>query len=259
MTLALSTINISKANLSNFFFKWGCLVLLFHAITINELYAQSQYGKDTSLFLASGNIAHEKYMSTFEKRALFYNGSEYIRPATGTKGHPFFEYDELQKGNVLFDGVLYKDVMIALDIVSGVLTTVGYQNIQLQLPTEKINHFTINNHLFIPLWDESIVKGKQSFFEVLYQNELKVLVQHKKTSAQSFRPEDPYVFKNSVTYFIQKDNTLTRITNEKTLLETLAGQKDAIKKFMRNNRLNMNTMPVQTIKRSVDHYQQLKK
>ena len=194
MTLAWSTTNGFKTNKGIFLQSWYYALLCFPLLFPFLMHAQQVAVKDEAFLFRSENTTSENYLSILGKRALIYNGIEYIRPSTITKGHPFFESDKDQKGNVSLNGILYNEVPILFDIVSGVLTTVGYQQIRLQLPTENINYFTLQDRLFIPLPDQPGGNGKLLFFEVLYQHDISVLAHHRKYIERAFRAEDPPLF-----------------------------------------------------------------
>ena len=198
------------------------------------------------------------YQSNFHKTSKFYNGVEYIRPLPGTKGHPFLDADTLQKGNVYFDGTLYQDVMIAYDIVTDVLITNGYQNINLVPVPQKIEYFTLNERLFLPISDSLADKnGIRGYFEVLYQNDFTVLVHHKKIAIRAFKAEDPNSFKNIITYYLQQEQKLTLLDTEKKLLNLFDDKKEAVKAFLRRNDFNFKNMPGLTIIKSIQYYQSI--
>lgn len=232
------------------------LIFLFYCFSILQETAAQQKGQIDSADVASityNLIRH--YQSNFTKTSNFYNGAEYIRPLPGTKGHPFLDTDTLQNGNVFFDGILYQDVMIAYDLVTGVLITIGYQNINLIPVPHKIGYFMIKGRLFIPLPNNLEDKsGIQGYFEMLYQNELKVLAHYKKAAVRAFKAEDPYTFKTYTTYYIQQQQKLVKIENEKKLLELFDNKKEDIKAFLRKNNLSFKTRPVPTMIKSIEYY-----
>ena len=80
-----------------------------------------------------------------------YNGIEYVFIYRAVSGFPFFLTDTFEKNNIVYDGTLYKEVPLAYDIVSNEVVTQTPDNYYIQLIPEKINSFSIKNHLFIQL------------------------------------------------------------------------------------------------------------
>lgn len=189
-----------------------------------------------------------------------YAGIEYIGSYPGTTGHPFFEWDTLQQGVVYYNGIRYPDVGVKYDLVSEQLLLLGKQNLFIALIPQKIDFFSIKNHLFVHVKPDSTTQRlpDAGFYEVLYGGPTTVLAKRKKKIERSSRVEDPFIFKQFNTYFVKSSGVYYPVESEKDLLELFGSEAESLKKQLRENGLRFKKDREQSIIKAVAYYDQLK-
>src|SRR5690349_14742788 len=90
----------------------ACATSLFFSVAI---FAQDFLADSVVYKKALGQtISFNPSLAT--KTSGLYTGSRYVRDYYRVKGHPFFETDSLGKGDVFYNGVLYKNVDLLYDL-----------------------------------------------------------------------------------------------------------------------------------------------
>lgn len=203
---------------------------------------------------------YRNYLTQVGDNIKLYNGTEYARPYYGIVGHPFFDSENFQKGVVYYDGVQYRGVQMAYDLVGDELIIKAYQDLSLKLVSEKITSFYFSDHLFIRIvQDSNSTKLQPGFYEVLNSGPVLVLEKRKKVIERPLKAENPFKFSEYDSYFIKKDNVYYSIDSKNSLISVFHEYKNEIKKFLRKNRLNFKKDRANTILKIVGYYAQLKK
>jgi hypothetical protein len=172
-------------------------------------------------------------------------------------GHPYFDQNEMQQGTIVYNGILYKDVALILDLVKETLVTNDTRKIyKIALIGEEIDSFTIQDHIFIHYKDSINAPFRPGFYERLHNGPLTILKKEKKT----IRPEIEFQVLNkyvdySVSYYLKKNNTWHPVNSEKSLLRAFGPDASALKKFLRNNKLKFKQDKDNTLLRSAAWYE----
>jgi len=190
------------------------------------------------------------------KTSGLYTGSLYVRDYYNIKGHPFFETDSLQKGDVFYNGVLYRNVDLLYDLSHDNLVTKYSDDANLVLVREKIAYFKIQSHLFVAGSD---VLGKE-FYEVLYTGKVELLVQRKKELVPwSKTMEFAAAFSQTNSYFIYKDSSYQKVNSKQELMEVLKDKKAELKNFISASKLDFRKNFETALLRTAIYYDQLTK
>ena len=198
--------------------------------------AQTSFADSSS---AAFNI-QAYFQNEIKEDAHLYTGKEYRNYEPGIKGFPFFMNDEMLKGNIFYDGNLYKEVPMLFDIVRQQVVINNYnQDNRIQLLIEKIKYFTLNDHRFETISqavgkEENISKG---LYDVMYAGKASVLVKRIKNIKKGLRPEDPYSFIEEDELYIKNRKSLYSISGKNAVMNALDDKKDLVKTFIRKNRL----------------------
>ena len=201
------------------------------------------------------------YYNTVGENMQLYNGSEYAGSYSRTNGHPYFETDHLQKGAVLYDGVLYQDIPLSYDLSRDELIISSYaQNFNLKLVSEKVVYFSLLNHVFVRIESDSLLNSTVAtgFFELLYSGKMMVLAKRVK-QLQSGAAEEKPKFVQYNRYYIRQANSFSQIESERDLLRVFNDQNEEIKKYLHKNGFKYKKDPGNTIVKAVEYYAQLKK
>ena len=210
--------------------------LIFQLFQI--LPTQAQSSADSLLYQESISAIHRIYLTEMGDNAQIYHGSEYIRNGQKASGFPYFESDSMQKGSVNYLGNLYTDMSLFYNLVTDEIIIPNYlHNALLVLPPDKVDSFTIGNHVFL----EMIHKQNQGlptdgFYEQLFAGEPGIYVRReKRLVVGSGSEESKYIQYN--TYYLRRNGLFYLVDDKKALLNLLKDQDDLLKKFIRANKL----------------------
>ncbi len=171
--------------------------------------------------------------SVAKKTSGLYTGALYVRDYYRVKGHPFFETDSLQKGEVLYNGVLYKNVELLYDLSHDNLITKYAEDANLVLVREKVAYFKLRGHLFAVGNDALGTR----FYDVLYSGRIEVLAQRKKELVPwSKSMEFDAAFSQTNNYFIYKDSSYYKVNSKQELLDVLKDKQAGLKEFISKNK-----------------------
>ena len=166
-----------------------------------------------------------------------YTGSLYARDYYNVKGNPFFETDSFQKGDVYYNGVLYKNADLLYDLSHDNVITKYSDDANLVLVSEKIAYFHIGDHLFVR-GNESFPAGS-GFYELLYDGTTQVFAKRtKKMVPWSKTMEFSAAFSQANVYYLLKDTAYFAANSKSEMLEAFKGKRAEIKEFISKNKLD---------------------
>ena len=111
--------------------------------------SHAQNSNQDSIFLKTAieNTVQIYYNNIGEQAAKF-NGVQYPGYTVSfADGHPYFKENALNKGSILYDGVLFKDVNLLYDEVADCVVFQDSTH-RIQLINEKLKSFSIANDQF---------------------------------------------------------------------------------------------------------------
>lgn len=235
--------------------------LLLYFTCLNKAEAQ-QLPPDTSIYLSAKDHLIQLYIDSAKENLRIYNGTEFTAAYKSSLGHPFFEYQDPQKGAIFYDGILYPEVRLLYDIIrDDVIFLNEYKNLNIKLIPQKINWFTLQDHLFVHLFEDSnaVNLPEKGFYELLYDGTISVFKKSKKTLYEASRADESSKFVESNDYFIRKNNTYYSINNKRSLLAVCRDRKADVAKFIQKEGLNFKKDPEKMIVMVIDYYTKIKK
>lgn len=143
------------------------------------------------------------------------------------------------------------------------LTTNRYnQNFRITLVNEKIAYFSLYNHYFVRLIQDSINKSiiTTGFYDRLYNGKLKLFAKREKKIKEKVTAEegDQLWFEENDRYFILRNNKYFSVKDKKDLFDFFKDRKKDVKKYLRKNKIKFKDDPELAILKSVEYYDQLK-
>ncbi|MDX2046483.1 MAG: hypothetical protein SFU87_06835 [Chitinophagaceae bacterium] len=222
-------------------------------------YAPAQNPSDSALLQQAVSRSVQQYFGLFGENIHLYNGTEYIRYNTGAKGHPFFLSEQPVKSDIVYGGILYRDVNLSYDLTSEeILAILPVQNVNLKLVNKKIESFNLSNHHFIRI-DSTSGNLSSGFYEILHQHKnVMLLAKRLKRVVQSPRPEEPPRFLQQDIYFISTGSDYYNISSKKSIINILKDKKEEIRRFIKENKLNFKKDAENTIIKTTMQYARLK-
>jgi hypothetical protein len=203
---------------------------------------------------------YSAYMASIGAGANLYNGTEYTASYTQVKGSPFWNEAGFETGIISYNGVVYKDISIAYDLVTNEVIIKSPQQLTIKLDASRVDFFLVSNHLFVRAKPDEASKNMlpEDFYELLYNGNVKVLAKRKKQVERSFNAEDPNRIALYTAYFIYKDSMYHQVTNKNSLLNLLRDKSEEINEYWKQHNLNYKTDAEKAIVETVTYYTKLK-
>lgn len=219
---------------------------------------------------SSTDAAHRATQLTFaqtvSKREMgnnlrLFTGAQYIRNGQHAQGYPFFQSDVPLDGALFYDGASYDHIPLQFDLVTGeVVTHDSVNDANISFVREKLPRFTISGHAFLWLPDaaDSDASLAPGYYELLVDGAYTLIARHEKKMVYPTTNEEIPKYVASSAYFLQVHNHYVRIEGQRSLLKVLADKKEALKKFIRQNKLDFGKDVSHALVETIHYYTQLK-
>lgn len=206
------------------------------------VFSFSQSGGDESLVVSAREQARDLYDRVIYLQAGLYNGKVYEEYDPLEDEHPYFIFDDLVEGSIVYRGDFYSQVPILYDIRTGrVVIEHPQQLFKIELVFENVDEFEIGSHNFVRLEGTAGNQLKEDYYEELYRGNLKVYAHYSKTYFSFFESNEIVkVFNQKVRYYIYKDGKYYEVGSKRSALDILSDHKRKIKAFMREHKIRFN-------------------
>ena len=207
----------------------------FYIFLCNTTEAQSNVSIDSSAF----NAAKEYFQNEVREDSHLYTGEEYVRYAANIQGHAFFNNDQMQNGDIFYDGTLYKNIPLLYDIVRQEVVINNFdKSTQIKLLNQKIKYFKLQGHTFRNF---SLVEGSDenvtsTIYDEVFEGKASVLARRIKHIKNGLKAEDPTSFVEEDEYYIRNEKNLYAISGKSSVLEAFRNKKESIKIFIHKNK-----------------------
>lgn len=219
-------------------------------------YAQN----NTNAVVQQINNAVNNYSKTVVEKAYLFSGQEYYHNTGKLVGHPFLLADAFTIGNIWYEGNLYNNVPLKLDIVHKELITHSTNtNIQIIIQQEKVDSFTLGSMLFWRLKPDSINKKfVADFYEVLHKGKLTLLARRNKkiNETVSGTGVEKKIQVTNEFYFLQ-NGVYKEIKNRNNFLNFFGDSRNAVANQMSKLDISYNSNTEKYIVESVKFYEEL--
>jgi hypothetical protein len=243
--------------------KFGLPALFFFIGFLRSENSSAQLQQEDSIFYktALANTLAVYYHQLGDQSQIYngiiYSGYEH----SFQKGSPYFFYDKPISGYVVYDKVLYPDLMLLYDQFNEVVVMED-QAYQLKLISERISSFSIAGHLFVYKYADSANRGISSkgFYEILYDAGPSQLLKRASKQQREILVASEgvlYYMDESDNYYIRHKNTYFLVNTKSQLLEVMNDHKKEVQRFIRKNKLNYRSDKDNTLKQVAAYYDQL--
>lgn len=228
---------------------------IFSCITIIS-FAQS----NTAAVVQQINNTVTNYSKTVVEKAYLFSGQEYYHNTGKLVGHPFLLADAFTIGNIWYEGNLYNNVPLKLDIVHKELITHSTNtNIQIIIQQEKVDSFTLGSMLFWRLKPDSINKKLVAdFYEVLHKGKLTLLARRNKNINETVSGtgvEKKIQAANE--FYILQNGMYKEIKNRNNFLDFFGDNRNAVAAQMNKLDISYNSNTEKYIVESVKFFEEL--
>ncbi len=238
-------------------------VAFFCFVLVQCFIQKVSYCQETAVSADEGKAlknARSVYERSLGEQSGIYRGPGYIgHPYPTTNGHPFFETPDQTIGTIYYDGMLYKDIPIWYDLVKDqviVLHTDGLSKISLH--NEKIDYFSLYNHLFIHIKKDTSNTSFLSagFYDRVYQGKTEVLVMRSKGSLKDATTQGIFIkiLKQKNDFYIKKGEKYYPVESAGSVLKALGSKQKEIQEFLKKSNVKFRKDPENAIVRMVGYY-----
>ncbi len=187
-----------------------------------------------------------------QSQVPLYNGAEYISYFHGHKGHPNFLSDSLTRGEIVYEGIIYRNVPLGYNLVDDEVFTrhpqLGYN---IRLVREKISSFSIRGKKFLHLPETP--SSRDGFYELLFDGHVKAFALYEKKSTSSIYEGMHFVQYDS--YYIYAGRNMTPVSDAQDITKVYSDKKDEIRKHIRTSKLSMKKDPRETMIEAARFYE----
>jgi len=217
---------------------------------------------DTTLSKAAARYAIARHEVLSNDLEHLYNGPEYIGYDRRMEGHAFYLADSLMPGRIAYETGLFA-VPLLYDIVKDKLVVVHPSGYRMALHSDRIQHFSVNNHTFIRL--DSTGQGiPGGFYDLIYDGPTRLLVRRTKqilntqTTVSSLSSNGMYgQFDAKTKYYVRRNGAYIQVKNRRALLSALADHRKELAAFARKQRLSFRPSPEAAFATLVQQYDAL--
>ena len=216
--------------------------------------------QDVKLADTTTGFLYKYYMTNVGSGSNLYNGTEYTAYYPSTIGTPFWDTLGFRNGIVSYEGVVYRGVPIAYDLVSNEIIIRDHRQVLIKLDPAKLDFFQVGGHLFIKFNGDELSQNTLpvDVYDLLHNGSMKVYVKRKKQVSRNFNSEGRYPFMSFNAYFVYKDSMYHSISGKNDLLKLFRDKSDFIKTYWKQQKLNYKTDPERMITQTVKYYAGLK-
>lgn len=232
------------------------LLLILSLLSCRFLSAQTDL-IDTSFTNTSRSNAISIYQHFIASKSILFNGSDYPEYQSLDGEHPYF-IDLWLKGTVNYDGEKYNSVPLLFDIHKGKLITENpYTGVKIQLVSELVEQFVIDNHLFIKIKNPLFAN---TFCELAYNGPaIQVIVKRQKDFQRRISGKMiTQNFEEKTGYYIRKDSSFIFVRNKKKLMALFSDRKQEMKEFTQHLDIRFKSNKTLFMCRMAAYYDQLK-
>lgn len=215
---------------------------------------------NTSAVVQQINNTVNNYSKTVVEKAFLFSGQEYYHNTGKLVGHPFLLTDAFTIGNIWYEGNLYNNVPLKLDIVYKELITHSTNaNIQIIIQQEKVDSFTLGSMLFWRLKPDTLNKKLVAdFYEVLHKGKLTLLARRNKNINETVSGTGvEKKIQTANEFYIFQNGIYKEIKNRNTFLDFFGDNRNAVTAQMSKLDISYNSNTEKYIVESVKFYEEL--
>lgn len=230
---------------------------LLLVLATKTLMAQAQNTQELINQSASNNL-QTIYHKTVQYKQNVFTGIEYFRNYGKINGHAFWNENEFINGNVGYDGNIYPNLPLKLDLMVEELITHGVnQGVQIKIIREKIDSFTIGSVRFLHLTPDKN-KVPDGFYEILHSQKYTVFCKRNKLIKEVIvQNELERNIEEEAVYFLKNQDNIIVIKNRQILFDLFRDKKNQVLDYMSNLNLNFRKQKEAFIVESIKYYEQI--
>jgi hypothetical protein len=213
---------------------------------------------DTAFLAASKEKVVSLYAASIQQQSRLYNGTDYVMYSSRDEEHPYFSIDDWTFGSIVYWHEQYENVPVMYDLSTDQVITEHNRGNPIKLIGEKVDGFTISDHVFERLRSNGTDNITEGFYEKLYGGRSKVYAKHQKLYREDLTSKEVIPrFEEISRYFVLKDSALNNVKTKSSIIEVFEDRKQEIKTFIKKNKLRFREKKYVAIVRVAEFYDSL--
>ena len=227
-------------------------------LLIQYLPAQ-QYYNDSAMVSGAAEFAKLYYNQKRGNQSSIYNGQLYHPYPNYMEGNAYFLIDSFQRGTVIYEDIVYENILMNYDVVTDQLVVIANDQTSLPLtlfsPRVKEFSFSGLNFFYEDEMNDIVTSLPKGYYQELVKGRATAICKTTKIILESIKENKVhYEFEQHKRYSILKDSSSYLIKNKKDLLGILEDQKKGIQEFMRTKKLKFRKNKEKTIAAVTEFY-----
>jgi hypothetical protein len=235
--------------------------LLFYSAITGCLFAQQNTVIDSSLTSDVATYARQVFDSRRGNELPLFNGIRHQLYSPSVEGLPYFQSLNWYTGSVVYDDILYQNIIMRFDQVKDELVVAQgkMSAIYISLFSPRVKEFSFEGMSFIRLNDTTRQSSLQSgFYQQLVKGKATALFRNAKSIDEKIEGTTLlHVVRDHTRYYIMKDDKYYWIRSTSDLLDALKDHRREVQQFISESRLKFRREPNQTIIAATEFYNKL--
>ena len=213
-----------------------------------------------AIVTARAQDAVDDYVSSAAGQAVIYHGKEQLKYPTSIRNHPYLKSEKYVPGDLSFEGILYKDVKMRLDLYKNELLLLSPDNrYNIVLPSDRVDYAEFHGyHIFYRYPDERSGNLPEGYYLRLYEGKCTVLGKWScilSKTIKDMKLDDS--FDQSVKYYIRKEGVYYTVRSKGSVLKVFKSKKKELARYIKRRKLDFKHAPEEAIVAVVRQYEQL--
>lgn len=181
------------------------------------------------------------YASFAAGQAVIFHGKEQLKYSTSIKNHPYLKSDKYVPGNLCFEGILYDDVKMRLDLYKNELLLLSPdERYNIVLPSDRVDfaHFH-GYHIFYHDPEGKENSLPEGYYLRLHDGRCTVLEKPSCAFSKQIKGlEVEESFDQSVKYYIQKEGAYYPVGSKGSVLKVFKERKKELARYIKQEKLD---------------------
>ncbi|RYY61273.1 MAG: hypothetical protein EOO05_06985 [Chitinophagaceae bacterium] len=211
----------------------------------------------------SSNPGQDSIIANYESRigsaSFIFNGPEYFYSEAGFTTHSFYESPQFDNGTITYNGIVYNNVPLALDILRDELVSISFdKSYKVRLVREKVSGFTLRNASFIAVEGDSTRVVAPGYYQQLVNGPATLMAKRiKKIQDNKTDRILKYNLESNSKYYISRAGKYYHVTDKASLLEALSDKSAEMNEFFRKADVNFRLDPESAFVQAVRFYDEI--
>ncbi|HEX6171842.1 MAG TPA: hypothetical protein VFZ33_19300 [Chitinophagaceae bacterium] len=234
-------------------------VLTAFWVLLTQYLPAQQYYNDSAMVSGAVEFAKLYYKQKRANQSSIYNGLLHHSYPSYIEGNAYFLIDSFHTGAVVYENILYKDILMKYDVVADQLVVVANEQISMPITlfSPRVKEFSFSGLKFFYEDDTNNISTSlpEGFYQELVSGRATAICKTTKIILESIKDVNVhYEFEQQKRYYILKDSHSYLIKNKKDLLSILKDQKKEVQEFMRTKKLKFRKNKERTIVAVTEFY-----